>query len=494
LLPLGGFVKMLGDIPGAEIEPAEQAFAFNNKKVWQRATIVVAGPVFNFVLALLVYFGLFTGNQTYEDTRIGSATVGGPAWQGGLRPGDKILSVNGEAPRDYFDLRELVGARPNSDLAIVYDRNGEQATTHVRTSVHSEANVFQEREQRGRIEVNNRFVEPIIAVVDEASPAYAAGLRTGDVVTRVDGHAIAAWHDVRNFVRAGTGDIHLTVKRGEQVFDVALTPAAPIAGLSPELLTAADRDDGYTGLVSKESTLAKVEAGTPAADAGLQVNDRVLAVTTHDARGVGVTKPVNTLSLDLMMASDAHDEIGLTVQRGREVINTEVKFVQREEKDELKNVRRAQVFGAANDPTTIGVYTGQRYVGPVEAFGRALRHVGEDMTLIAKGIAKIAQGDIPLNSMGGPIMLFVIAEKSAKSGLADFLSMMAVISVNLGLINLLPVPVLDGGHLMFLSIEAIRRRPPSVRVREVANVVGLVMLLMLMVLVFKNDIFRFVLG
>ena len=96
--------------------------------------------------------------------------------------------------------------------------------------------------------------------------------------------------------------------------------------------------------------------------------------------------------------------------------------------------------------------------------------------------------------MGGPIMLFVIAEKSANSGLAEFLTMLAVISVNLGLINLVPVPVLDGGHLMFLAMEAIRRRPPSVRVREVANVVGLVMLLMLMVLVFKNDIVRFVLG
>ena len=116
------------------------------------------------------------------------------------------------------------------------------------------------------------------------------------------------------------------------------------------------------------------------------------------------------------------------------------------------------------------------------------------MTIISKGISKMAQGDIPLDNMGGPIMLFYIAEKSAKRGLNDFLSMMAIISVNLGLVNLLPIPILDGGSLVFIGIEAVRRRPPSMRVREIANVVGLAILMLLMVVVFKNDIFRFVLG
>ena len=91
-------------------------------------------------------------------------------------------------------------------------------------------------------------------------------------------------------------------------------------------------------------------------------------------------------------------------------------------------------------------------------------------------------------------MLFVIAEKSAKLGVRHFLRTAAVISVNLGLINLLPVPVLDGGHLMFCAYEAVKKRPPSLRVREVANVVGIVLLLLLMVLALKNDILRYVLG
>jgi regulator of sigma E protease len=495
LLPLGGFVKMLGDMPGAEIPPEEAHRAFNNKKVWQRAAIVAAGPVFNFALALILYFAMFNGNQTYEDTRIGSVTVNGPAWQGGLRPGDKILSVDGKQPRDYLELRELVGAKPNQDVAIAYERRGETLTTKVHTRAHDEANVFQEREQRGRIEVNNRFVEPFVAVVDPESPAAVAGVQSGDRIVRVQGAPVAAWYDVREAVAAvREGDVRLSVRRGESVVDVTLTPGTAPSGIDASLLSAADAGNGYTGLVSRECTLTRVDADTPAAISGLKVGDRVLALTTHDAQGNATTKPVHTYSLDLLMAADAREAMTMTIQRGREVSEHEVKLAAREDKDELKNVRRTTVFGAFNDPATIGVYTATRWIGPGEAFVRAVRHVGDDMTLIVKGIAKIVQGDIPLDNMGGPIMLFVIAEKSAKSGLTDFLTMVAVISVNLGLVNLVPVPVLDGGHLMFLGIEAVRRRPPSVRVREVANVVGLVMLLMLMVLVFKNDIVRFVLG
>lgn len=494
LLPLGGFVKMLGDMPGAEIDPEDADKAFNNKKVWQRAAIVFAGPLFNFVLAFGVYFAMFTGQQTFEATRIGSATVTGPAWSAGLRPGDLILAVDGQRPRDYMELRELIGARPNATVTIAYERDGEQHSANVTTRSHDENNVFQEREARGRIEVNNRYVEPIVAIVDGASPAAQAGVLTGDRIMAVDGKQVSAWHEVRNLLSAGDGPVKLGVRRGEQVFDLTLTPGEPVANLGGELLSAADRKSGYTGLVSKESTLARVDADTPAAQADLRVGDRVIAVTTHDQQGNAVTRPVNTLTLDLMMASDAHDAITLTIQRGRDISTHEVKFAEREEKDDFKNVRRAQVFGAAGDPTAVGVYTMQRSVGPVEGFTRAIKHVGQDMTLIAKGIAKIASGQLPTDSMGGPIMLFVIAEKSANAGLTEFLTMLAVISVNLGLVNLVPVPVLDGGHLMFLAMEAIRRRPPSVRVREVANVVGLVMLLMLMVLVFKNDIVRFVLG
>ena len=99
-----------------------------------------------------------------------------------------------------------------------------------------------------------------------------------------------------------------------------------------------------------------------------------------------------------------------------------------------------------------------------------------------------------MDSMGGPIMLFVFAGKSAEHGMTAFFKMLAVISVNLGLFNLLPIPVLDGGHLVLFAVEGIRRKPPSMRFREITNMVGMAILLLLMVLVFSNDIVRFILG
>ena len=140
------------------------------------------------------------------------------------------------------------------------------------------------------------------------------------------------------------------------------------------------------------------------------------------------------------------------------------------------------------------MYTFERNVGLGEALWQSARRVGEDATLIARGLGKMVSGSVPMDQVAGPIGLFYIASKTVEYGWEVFLRTMAVISVNLGLLNLLPIPVLDGGHLMFFAIEAVRRRPPSERFREVAHMVGLALLLILMVLVIRNDIIRYVLG
>src|SRR4030042_561060 len=106
------------------------------------------------------------------------------------------------------------------------------------------------------------------------------------------------------------------------------------------------------------------------------------------------------------------------------------------------------------------------------------------------GIAKIVKGDISFKTVGGPIMLFSIAAQAAEEGLESFLFKMALISVNLGLMNLLPIPVLDGGHIATCLVETVTRRPLSIRARELANLVGIILLVMLMIVVFKNDIVR----
>jgi regulator of sigma E protease len=130
------------------------------------------------------------------------------------------------------------------------------------------------------------------------------------------------------------------------------------------------------------------------------------------------------------------------------------------------------------------------HVGPVEAGRNAMANLSEVVRLTLLGIAKIAKGDISFKTVGGPIMLFSIAAQAAEEGLESFLFKMALISVNLGLMNLLPIPVLDGGHLATCLVETVTRRPLSIRTREIANLVGIIVLVMLMLVVFKNDIVR----
>ncbi len=497
-LPLGGYVKMLGELPGAEVSPEEAASSFGNKPVWQRAAIVSAGPVFNLVLAFLLYLGMFTGVQTFGDTRLGMVLPDAPAHNAGLRAGDKILAVDGEPFDDWMKLREHIGARAGEPLTVTYERGGAIGTLRVNPEPRDEPNEFQETETRGRIGVLNRFVKPVLGLVDSESPAARAGLRSGDVVVAVSGNPVAAWHEVRAGVAATpSGEpVRLRVRRDGQELEVTLTPEAPPAGLEAGLFSSADTAAGYTGLVSKEALVATVEPETPAAELGLQPGDRPVRLQMIRADGTSVSRPIGSFFSDLEAFSglDARNRFVLTYQRGRQLVEKPLQLLAREEKDELKNKRTVYVFGAKNDESLVDMYTYERRVGPFEAVRLAAEKVGADMTLIAGGIAKLVSGKLSFDTMGGPIMLFVIAEKTAAMGPEAFLRAMAVISVNLGMLNFLPIPVLDGGHLMFCAVEAIRRRPPSLRFRELANVVGLALLLLLMVLVLKNDLLNYVLG
>ncbi|HET6345264.1 MAG TPA: site-2 protease family protein [Myxococcota bacterium] len=200
LLPLGGYVKMLGDVPGAEIPADEAARAFSNKPVWQRTFIVAAGPAANFLLALIVYFGMFVGPHTFGDTRLGVVTQNEPAWNAGVRPGDKVVAVGGQPVERWDDLREAIASRPDSSLALSYERHGARHDVQLVTQARDEENAFQETETRGKIGVSLQYLKAILGVVDPQSPAARAGLQTGDVIRSVNGRPTATIDDLTSIV------------------------------------------------------------------------------------------------------------------------------------------------------------------------------------------------------------------------------------------------------------------------------------------------------
>ena len=505
LLPLGGYVKMVGEEPD-EIEAQDEGRALSQKPLWQRSAIVIAGPLANLLLAFVVYLTMFVGPQTFGDTRLGIVTPGEPAYAAGIRPGDRIVEVDGEAVTRWDELQAAIAAHPDAPISMTYERGGVRTTVPVRTESRAEADAFEQMNRRGKAGLSLMYVQPVLAVVDPQSPAAKAGLSDGDRVLEVGGTPVAAWHEVRAQLVAqamGGAPVKLLVQRGQERVAVALQPGPypqGLGGAADERFSDANLlgPAGYTGLVSRNVLVAKVDPASPAARSGLTPGDRVrtLIVTRDGPEGRSVQRrPVGVWEVDLAaFGLDNTTELALEVQRGVSVATVAVRLQARDDTDEFKQVHHSFVLGAQNDGDSLGTYTYDAPVGPVLAVTQAAKQVGEDMGLIGRGIVKMVRGDIPLKNMGGPIMLFVIAEKSAKRGWQSFGRALAMTSVNLGMLNVLPVPVLDGGHLLFYAVEAVTRRPPSQRLREIGQMVGLGLLLLLMLLVFRNDIGRFLLS
>ena len=292
-IPLGGYVKMVGEEPDAEIDPEDIPLSFTHKHVAKRMLIVAAGPVFNILLAVIIFFGIFLVSGTF-------------------------------------------------------------------------------------------ILKPSVGSVKQGSPAFAAGIEKGDLITAINESAINSWDEMAGIINSSNGQkIKLTVHRGESSRNFFLAPEQ---------------------------------------------------VTTQNIFGEDVQRYI----------------IGIT---------------------------------AAGE-------TYSKDMNLFQAFSESLIQTYKVTELMVVIIVKLISGDISTDTIGGPIMIAQMAGDSAKAGIGNLIFFIALISVNLAIINLLPIPVLDGGHLLFFSIEAIKGRPVSTKVREIAQQVGLFFLILLMVLVFYNDISR----
>jgi regulator of sigma E protease len=231
------------------------------------------------------------------------------------------------------------------------------------------------------------------------------------------------------------------------------------------------------------SDLAKVGSvmpDMPAAQAGLQAGDVVTAINE---------KPINTWEeLSNAIRASEGKPVNITVQRAGESTTMTVTPQAEPEKS---------IFGEViGNAYRIGIERGfeQVSVGPVEAVSSGAKQTAWWIGTLIMSVVKILQGKIPAQDIGGPILIVQAAGQQAQIGLESLLLFMAVISINLGILNLLPIPILDGGHLLFFLVEAVMRRPLDVRHREIAQQVGLVILIGLMAFAFYNDILRVIRG
>jgi len=317
---------------------------------------------------------------------------------------------------------------------------------------------------------------PIVGTPEKDSPAAQAGLAAGDEVKALDGRPIARWEEIKAAVQASSGRaLRLTLVRSGQTVEMSVTPRAmktrDVFGQEIEAW-----DLGLHPLLS--TRIGQVLPGQVAQQAGLQIRDRIVALDgTPVAEWEQLAKAIH--------ASPGR-AVRLTVERGGQRFDVTV-TPQPTKQRTATGEEEIGLIGIGPAPESQ-----YRRLNPLAALTAGLKNTVDLSVLIVQGFVKLVEGKISPKTIGGPILIGQMAGEVALRGPVELLSFTALLSINLAILNLLPIPILDGGHLMFSLIEWFRGKPVSLRKREIAQQVGLVLLVGLMIFAFYNDISRLV--
>jgi regulator of sigma E protease len=478
LLPLGGYVKFAGDNPLEELAPEDRGRGFLEQPPRKKAAIAFAGPAANFLLAVVLYFAVNAAPHRDLATVVGYVKPGSPAAVAGVRPFDRIEAVDGEKVSGFLGLQEKIRSHAGLPMTLTVARAGKTVDLHVTPAVHEESNPI-ETVKQGRIGIS---AAPRIAeiAVEPGSPAARAGLRTFDVVARFAGEPVSSYEQLEQKLAAARGPIDIDVLRRQEV----PAPGAVLWTQSPVRITEVF-DGSPSGIESADLTLFAVQPGSAAAEAGLQRGDRVVSFNG---------KPVVWWydEVETPRRAAGAEPLTFTVRRDGKLLDLTVRQHLRSARDETGVRVKVPDLGASPDAAIFAGEPERIWVRfPVaEAFRRSVEETAGATRGLALGIAKIVTGHISSEAIGGPIMIADVARKAADEGWQMFVYVMAMISVNLGLLNLVPVPVLDGFHVLSAAIEGVRRRPLSLRFREIANVVGIALVIGLMLFALRNDAMR----
>ena len=388
--PLGGYVRMLDEREGFVAEE-ERARAFNNKSLGERVAIVAAGPVFNFIFAVLAYWMVYLIGVTGLKPVIGSVQEGSPAVHAGFRVDDEITQINGRATPTWNSALELLvaGVVDRSSAAVrVRDAQGQERPLALDLAAipidsMAEGNLL----GLLGLEPARPVIPAVIGAVTHQEAAWQAGLAQGDRVEAVDGTAVRDWQHWVELVRAAPGTpLSVSISRAGEAMELTITPAAKVSGQGGEI--------GFIG------------AGL---DPNYEVDQALFATESYPlhaalAKGAGKTLDMTVVTLQILW--------------------------------------------------------------------------------------RMVTGQASLKNLSGPVSIAQYAGQTAQLGIVAFLGFLAIVSVSLAVLNLLPVPLLDGGHLFYYFIEFIKGSPVSVPVQALGQRIGLVLLFSLMALAIFNDLVR----
>jgi regulator of sigma E protease len=406
---------------------------------------------------------------------------------GKLEAGDRVRAIDGNEVETFYDLTRVVERSAGRPLRFSIERDG-KPSEQVITPVADEKELpLDVHEQVGRIGVVPHHPLAVIGVSSATSPAAASRLRTFDVVVAASGRPVERFLDLEHVLERNRGTlVPLSYLRPVSVPSALgglckLEVFEPrVAALTPE--PGAGSALGRAGIELADLYVSDVSAGSPEHRIGLLPGDRLLEL---DGRPIAMWA---SFLEDLRAGRGAEHE--LRWRRGEQILGARFALEHEHGMTEHGQGYDRYVLGIRNWlPTRLD--PGVPNPSPISyAVRESLHATSEVVQLTLISILRLLQGRLSIKSLGGPLTLFNVAGTAARQGALNYLTLMAFISINLGLINLLPIPLLDGGHLLFLLYEAVVRRPLSMKLREYAHIAGLLMLLTIMVLAFKNDIER----
>jgi len=391
-VPLGGYVKMLDEREG-EVAPQELDRAFNRQSVWRRYAVVIAGPLANFLLAILLYWLLFMHGVQEARPIVDLPPPNTPAASAGFVRGEIIRAVNGEPVASWSDVRwrmlQLALERQQVKVEVI-NRNNQLNWRTLDLSRFDAEQLEGDTLALVGLRLFRPEIKPVIGQVVSGSVAEQAGLQAGDQIVAADGQAIASWNELVQLVRSHPGrELRLAYQRGNERRELVLVPETV-------------QQDG--------SAVGRIGAG-------------------------------------------------------------------------------AQLDQQALD----GLVTVVRY-GAASALTKAMQKTWDTSVFSLRMLGRMLVGQVSWKNLSGPVTIADYAGQSAQLGLVAYLNFLALISISLGVLNLLPIPLLDGGHLMYYTVEICKGSPVSDRIMEIGQKLGLTLLLVLMAFAFYNDINRLISG